>query len=255
MDQINKKANRAKTSKTFDELDLIPSHVAVIMDGNGRWAECNSIKRSEGHKAGMNQVKVIAKHASKRGVKALTLYAFSTENWKRPLNEVNYLMQLPVDFFNSFMPEIMKADIKVMMIGSEKDLPRKTRKIIAEAVKRSENNSGMVLNFAVNYGGRYEIIDAVKKISNSIQKKELKVEQINESVFEEFLMTSSLGDYRNVDLMIRTSGEQRLSNFLLWQNAYSEFYFSSLLWPDFNETAFDDALAAYQKRNRRYGGL
>ena len=171
MDQVNKKTNRFKSNQIVDEFDYIPNHVAVIMDGNGRWAEYKSIKRSEGHKAGMNQVKVIAKHASKRGVKALTLYAFSTENWKRPLSEVNYLMQLPVDFFNSFMPEIMEADIKVMMIGSEKDLPRKTRKIIEEAVKRSENNSGMILNFAVNYGGRFEIIEAIKEISNSIQKK------------------------------------------------------------------------------------
>ncbi|WP_245741818.1 isoprenyl transferase [Pisciglobus halotolerans] len=253
MNNIESRTEDAK--EYFDATGLIPEHVAIIMDGNGRWAKKRQLKRSAGHKAGMDQVKTIAKHASKRGVKVLTLYAFSTENWKRPLNEVNYLMQLPVDFFSSFMPEIMEADIKVMMIGHPSDLPKKTRKVMEKAIEETKDNNGMVLNFAVNYGGRKEILDAVKEIAIMVEKGALKADKINEKVFEEHLMTSSLSEQQNVDLMIRTSGEERLSNFLLWQNAYSEFHFSSLLWPDFGEVDFDEALRIYQKRNRRFGGL
>lgn len=239
----------------FSPDESVPEHVAIIMDGNGRWAKSRGFKRSAGHRAGMDQVKVIARHANKRGVKALTVYAFSTENWKRPLDEVNYLMQLPVEFFDEFMPEIMEAGIRVTMIGLHEKLPRKTKKVMERAIRETADNTGMILNFAVNYGGRNEIVEAVKAMAADISAGTLKAQKITEEDFEGYLMTSVLGSYQNVDYMIRTSGEERISNFMLWQNAYSEFYFSSLAWPDFDEKAFDEALAVYQKRQRRFGGL
>lgn len=239
----------------FSPEGCVPNHVAIIMDGNGRWAKNRGFKRSAGHRAGMDQVKTIARHANKRGVKALTVYAFSTENWKRPLDEVNYLMQLPVEFFDDFMPEIMEAGIKVTMIGLHEKLPRKTKKVMERAIKETAENTGMILNFAVNYGGRNEIFEAAKAMASDISAGVLKVQKMTEEDFERYLMTAVLGDYQNVDYMIRTSGEERISNFMLWQNAYSEFYFSSLAWPDFDEKAFDEALAVYQKRQRRFGGL
>lgn len=238
-----------------EETETIPDHVAIIMDGNGRWAKSRGMKRSFGHKAGMDQVKVIAKHANKRGVKVLTVYAFSTENWKRPLEEVNFLMKLPVEFFDSFMPEIMEENIKVTMIGSTEKLPRKTRKVMEKAVEESKENTGLILNFAVNYGGRSELLEAAKAIATDIAAGKLKSSKVTEKEFEQYLMTSAIAPYQNVDYMIRTSGEERISNFMLWQNAYSEFYFTSLAWPDFGETAFDDALGEYQKRQRRFGGI
>lgn len=240
---------------TFSQEGIIPNHVAVIMDGNGRWAKQRGLKRSLGHKEGMNQVQTIAKHANKRGVKALTVYAFSTENWKRPLDEVNYLMQLPVEFFDTFMPEIMEANIKVTMIGFSDKLPRKTRKVMENAIKDTKDNTGMILNFAVNYGGRSEILAAAKALAKDAAEGKINLHKVTEEDFEPYLMSSVLGEYQDVDYMIRTSGEERISNFMLWQNAYSEFYFSSLAWPDFDEKAFDEALAVYQKRQRRFGGL
>lgn len=240
---------------TFSQEGIIPNHVAVIMDGNGRWAKQRGLKRSLGHKEGMNQVQTIAKHANKRGVKALTVYAFSTENWKRPLDEVNYLMQLPVEFFDTFMPEIMEANIKVTMIGFSDKLPRKTRKVMENAIKDTKDNTGMILNFAVNYGGRSEILAAAKALAKDAAEGKINLHKVTEEDFEPYLMSSVLGEYQDVDYMIRTSGEERISNFMLWQNAYSEFYFSALSWPDFNEQAFDEALAVYQKRQRRFGGV
>lgn len=252
-------SNQEKESYTeegiFSQEGSIPNHVAVIMDGNGRWAKSRGLKRSLGHKAGMDQVKTIAKHANKRGVKALTVYAFSTENWKRPLDEVNYLMQLPVEFFDTFMPEIMEANIKVTMIGIPDKLPRKTKKVMENAIKETAGNTGMILNFAVNYGGRSEILAAAKELAKDIAAGKKNLHKVTEEDFEQYLMSSVLGEYQEVDYMIRTSGEERISNFMLWQNAYSEFYFSSLAWPDFNEKAFDEALAVYQKRQRRFGGV
>ena len=240
---------------TFSQEGIIPNHVAVIMDGNGRWAKQRGLKRSLGHKEGMNQVQTIAKHANKRGVKTLTVYAFSTENWKRPIDEVNYLMQLPVEFFDTFMPEIMEANIKVTMIGFSDKLPRKTRKVMENAIKDTKDNTGMILNFAVNYGGRSEILAAAKALAKDAAEGKINLHKVTEEDFEPYLMSSVLGEYQNVDYMIRTSGEERISNFMLWQNAYSEFYFSALAWPDFNEQAFDEALAIYQKRQRRFGGV
>lgn len=254
MNKDDKEENMNETAPYLPE-ESVPNHVAIIMDGNGRWAKNKGMKRSDGHKAGMDQVKVIAKHANKRGVKVLTVYAFSTENWKRPLDEVNFLMRLPVEFFDSFMPEIMEAHIKVTMIGSSEKLPKKTRQVMEKAIEESKNNTGMILNFAVNYGGRSELVEAAKAMAEDVAAGKLKSHKVTENDFENYLMTSAIAPYQNVDYMIRTSGEERISNFMLWQNAYSEFYFTSLAWPEFDVTAFDDALGEYQKRQRRFGGI
>lgn len=243
------------TTVSFSIDETIPQHIAIIMDGNGRWAQKKFMPRVAGHKEGMNTVKKVTKRASQIGVKVLSLYAFSTENWKRPDEEVNFLMQLPVDFFDTFVPELMEQNVKVQVIGFTDQLPKHTRNAVEKAVSDTEKNTGMVLNFALNYGGRSELIEASKILAQKVKAGEIEVEDITESLFEESLMTHALKEYQNVDFMIRTSGEERISNFMLWQNAYSEFYFSQVLWPDFNEQALEQAIGVYQKRHRRFGGL
>ncbi|WP_414840216.1 isoprenyl transferase [Carnobacterium sp. TMP28] len=239
----------------FDKLDEIPAHVAIIMDGNGRWAQKKLLPRIAGHKEGMNTVKKITKRSSQIGIKVLTLYAFSTENWRRPDPEVNFLMQLPVDFFDAFVPDLIKENIKVQVIGFTDQLPAHTQKAVMQAIEDTKNNTGMILNFALNYGSRSEMIEATKQIAKMVKDNRLDSEEIDETIFESHLMTASLGDYQEVDFMIRTSGEERMSNFLLWQNAYSEFYFTKELWPDFNEQSLENAVSVYQKRHRRFGAL
>ncbi|WP_313468088.1 isoprenyl transferase, partial [Carnobacterium sp.] len=238
-----------------NEAEKIPHHIAIIMDGNGRWAQKKFLPRIAGHKEGMNTVKKITKRASQIGVKVLTLYAFSTENWKRPDTEVSFLMQLPVDFFDTFVPDLIKENVKVQVIGFTDQLPIHTKKAVEQAIEDTKNNTGMILNFALNYGSRSEMLEATKQIAEQVKAGELAVEDINEVVFEQQLMTTTLGEYQDVDYMIRTSGEERISNFLLWQNAYSEFYFTKILWPDFDEAALEQAIGVYQTRHRRFGGL
>jgi len=232
-----------------------PSHVAIIMDGNGRWAEQQGQPRKVGHEEGMEAVRRVTRRASERGIDVLTLYAFSTENWKRPPQEVHFLMQLPIRFFDTFVPELQEKNVKVNMIGFEDKVPTSTKKAISKAMEQTKDNTGMILNFAFNYGGRAEILEATKELCKKVASNELSVDDIDERLFEEHLMTHSIGDYQDVDLLIRSSGEQRLSNFLLWQNAYSEFYFSELLWPEFNGDVLDEALLSYKNRQRRYGAL
>lgn len=238
-----------------EKINYVPNHVAIIMDGNGRWAKERQLPRVAGHKAGMNNVRTIAKAASNMNIKVLTLYAFSTENWKRPLDEVNYLMNLPIIFFNKFVPELIDNNIKVNIMGNLSKLPLKTQKVCYKAMKQTKNNSGMILNFAFNYGGRSDIVAAVQKIINKVLSQKINIEDINESTISNNLMTSFLNDYADPDLLIRTSGEQRISNFLLWQIAYSELIFTNCYWPDFNEDKFKDSILEYQQRNRRFGGL
>lgn len=221
-------------------------HVAIIMDGNGRWAKKQNQKRTFGHLSGSENVRNIALAANKLNIKVLTLYAFSTENWKRPLEEVDYLMKLPEVFFNRFMDELMREGIKIMAIGDLSRFPANTRRVLLSAIEKTKNNQGLVLNFAMNYGGRDEIIRAVKKII------EEKITDIDEQSFEKYLMTAGLPP---VDLMIRTSGEQRISNFLLWQLAYSELIFTDVSWPEFKEDDLADAIRQFESRNRRFGGL
>lgn len=233
----------------------VPKHVAIIMDGNGRWAKERGLKRTEGHREGMEAIRRVAHHAANRRVKVLTLYAFSTENWKRPPQEVHYLMKLPVEFFDRFVPELIENNIRVHMMGIEEKVPSSTLKSIHKAMDETKHCTGMVLNFAFNYGGRLEITEAIKTIAQDVLEGQVAVRDIDEELIAQQLFSNDLAPYSDIDLMIRTSGEQRLSNFMLWQNAYSEFYFAEKNWPDFNGELFDQALSSYQQRHRRYGGL
>lgn len=240
----------------FDRKGPVPGHVAVIMDGNGRWAQNRRLPRIAGHKEGMNTVKKVTKHASKLGIKVLTLYAFSTENWKRPTDEVSFLMQLPVDFFDTFVPELIKENVKVQVMGYKEFLPAHTQDAVERAIEQTKNNTGMILNFALNYGSRAEILTAVKEIALKTANKQLSAEEITETTIADHLMTGYLTkELRDPELLIRTSGEERISNFLLWQIAYSELFFTDALWPDFNDELLENALASFQNRNRRFGGI
>lgn len=236
-------------------LGNVPNHVAIIMDGNGRWAQAKGLKRTEGHQEGMEAIRRITKSASRNGVKVLTLYAFSTENWKRPPLEVKFLMDLPIKFFDRFVPELIENNVKVTTIGLSSRVPSPTQQAIDKVVEQTKDNTGMILNFAFNYGSRNEMTEAIKLIAKDVKDNKLNEQDINEELVEQYLYTKTLAPYSDVDLLIRTSGEQRLSNFLLWQNAYSEFYFSKLNWPDFDDYTFCKILVEYQQRNRRYGGL
>lgn len=236
-------------------LKNIPQHIAIIMDGNGRWAKKRTLPRIAGHKEGMNNVKTIAIAANKLGVKVLTLYAFSTENWGRPSTEVNFLMKLPVDFFGVFMPDLMKNNIKVIATGLIEKVPKKTKEVIQQAVEATKNNTGMQLNFAFNYGGRADIIEATKKIAQEVADSKIKVEDITDDVFEKSLLTSGLQELADPDLLIRTSGEMRISNFMLWQLAYTEMVFDDVFWPDYTSDNLKNDILEYQNRNRRFGKL
>ncbi|WP_442599530.1 isoprenyl transferase [Neobacillus sp. D3-1R] len=230
----------------------VPSHIAIIMDGNGRWAKKRALPRVAGHHEGMKVVRKITKLANELGVDVLTLYAFSTENWKRPKSEVDYLMKLPEEFLGTFLPELIEENVQVKMIGHKDKLPSFTLNAIEKAIEKTKNNNGLILNFALNYGSRVEIIEAVKHVLNDCKSGILKENELTEDVFSSYLMTSELSD---PDLLIRTSGEIRLSNFMLWQLAYSEFWFTETLWPDFKEEDLLDAVNAFQNRQRRFGGV
>ncbi|MBF1209112.1 MAG: isoprenyl transferase [Gemella morbillorum] len=246
------KKNRLEEKIEEKKLKKIPTHVAIIMDGNGRWAKKRNMPRVKGHYEGMQTVKKITKYASKLGIQYLTLYAFSTENWARPKEEVSYLMDLPEKMFTSFMPELMENNVKVEVIGVVEKLPENTRKAVEDAIEQTKNNTGLKLIFALNYGSKDEIVTAVKRIAQGAANNEYKVEEIDEQLISDNLFTKDTPD---PDLLIRTSGEQRISNFLLWQIAYSEFIFTKVAWPDFVEEEFYKALLEYQSRDRRFGGL
>lgn len=243
--------NKISFSKDGD----IPRHIAIIMDGNGRWAQARHLPRIAGHKEGMNTVKKITTYASKLGVKVLTLYAFSTENWKRPSSEVEFLMKLPVDFFDVFVPELVKENVKVTVMGYKEYLPKHTQKAVENAIEQTKDNTGMVLNFALNYGSRAEILTAVNKLLEEV-KQGKDIEEVDEEMFSNYLMTASLPKkMQDPDLLIRTSGEERISNFLLWQIAYSELFFTDSYWPDFSLENLEEAIGSFQQRQRRFGGL
>lgn len=239
-------------AKNEMELHTIPKHIGIIMDGNGRWAKKKGLPRVAGHKEGMDNVKRIVRVANSYHVEILTLYAFSTENWKRPSAEVEYLMRLPSDFFHYYLPELIEENVQIRTIGNIEKLPKHTYQAIMKAKEATKKNSGLILNIAINYGGRNEIIEAVKAISEDVLQNNLAIDDINESMFGNYLSTSNLVD---PDLLIRTSGELRLSNYLLWQSAYSELWFTDTLWPDFGVEEFKQALYDYQQRKRRFGGL
>ncbi|MFC5472050.1 isoprenyl transferase [Cohnella suwonensis] len=239
-------------SEALPEGDNVPEHVAIIMDGNGRWAKARGLPRVAGHHNGMKAVKRVTKAADRIGVKVLTLYAFSTENWKRPQSEVEYIMKLPQEFLSLELGELIENNVQVRMMGRRELLPVHTLAAIEEAIERTKNNTGLILNFALNYGSRLEIVDAVKALAKQAAAGELNPEDIGEADICGQLLSSGL---RDPDLLIRTSGELRLSNFMLWQLAYSEFWFTDMYWPEFDEQHLYDAVREYQRRARRYGGL
>jgi undecaprenyl diphosphate synthase len=249
--------NQNNSSTLRDKIEEIkklpvPEHVAIIMDGNGRWAKKRALPRIAGHYEGMKVVRKTTMLANDLGIKVLTLYAFSTENWKRPKNEVDYLMKLPEEFLSSYLPELVANNVQVKMMGYKDQLPDHTLRAIENAMEQTKNNTGLVLNFALNYGSRAEILDAVNQVLNEYKSGILKETEIDEQLFSSYLMTSNFAD---PDLLIRTSGEIRLSNFMLWQLAYSEFWFTDVLWPDFSDKHLIEAIEGYQKRQRRFGGI
>ncbi|MGC8805553.1 MAG: isoprenyl transferase [Candidatus Ratteibacteria bacterium] len=226
----------------------IPVHVAIIMDGNGRWAQAKGLPRIAGHKEGISSVRKVVKVATDTGVKYLTLYSFSTENWKRPPGEVEFLFSLMETTLAKEMKELHDNNIRVRFIGRIRAVPEKLQKLIRNTEELTANNTGLNLTFAVNYGGRQEIIDAFKRFVNS----NYSIDKLDELSLREFLYCPELPD---VDLVIRTAGEQRLSNFLIWQSIYAEFYFTDTLWPDFSEVDFKKAMDEFTRRKRRFGGL
>ncbi len=230
----------------------IPYHVAVIMDGNGRWAKKKGKLRIFGHKNGVQSVREIIEAAAEIGVKVLTLYAFSTENWSRPKKEVDTLMTLLASSLKKELKSLQKNNIQLRAIGDLINLPKQARKELEEVIKKTASNDRMILNLALSYGSRNEIVNAVKSISKKVVNNELKIENIDKKTINNHLYTFSLPD---VDFLIRTSGEQRISNFLLWQIAYAELYFTETLWPDFRKQDFYDAISEYQSRERRYGKI
>ena len=229
----------------------VPEHIAIIMDGNGRWAKKRALPRIAGHHEGMKVVRKMTMLANKLGIKTLTLYAFSTENWKRPKNEVDYLMKLPEEFLGTFLPELIEENVQVRMMGYKDQLPEHTLNAVEKAIEDTKNNNGLVLNFALNYGSRAEILDAVKQVLNDCNKWNTEGNRIRR---ESLFLLFNDRKFADPDLLIRTSGEIRLSNFMLWQLAYSEFWFTDVLWPDFSEKHLLEAIEAFQNRQRRFGG-
>ncbi|WP_331274043.1 isoprenyl transferase [Capillibacterium thermochitinicola] len=230
----------------------LPTHVAIIMDGNGRWARKRNLPRTAGHEAGLQVAREITQECVRLGIKYLTLYAFSTENWKRPKQEVSFLMNLFYQSLQQVATELHNEDVRIRFIGNKDQLPAKLTALITEVEARTAQNKKLTLNLAINYGGRSEIIRAVRELVKKAQKEGLAPETITEEQFARFLFTT---DQPDPDLLIRTSGEQRISNFMLWQTAYTELYFTSTLWPDFSPAEFRAALAAYKTRSRRFGGI
>lgn len=234
------------------DLTNVPQHIAFIMDGNGRWAKERNMPRTFGHKEGAKTIRKVALAANKLGIKAMTIYAFSTENFSRPEEEVNFIFKLPKEFFHLYLKELIDNNVKISMIGHLEKAPKNTQDIIQDAINKTKHNTGLNLCFAFIYGGRDEIIHATKQLCNKVVDHKIAIDEIDEKIFESHLMTKDLPP---VDLMIRTSGEQRLSNYLLWQLAYAEFVFTDVKWPDFNEEHLVEVILNYQNRNRRFGGL
>lgn len=232
--------------------DNLPKHIAIIMDGNGRWAQKKFKPRLFGHKAGIETLREIIRTSSDIGVKILTVYAFSTENWKRPKTEVDGLMKLLVEYFNKEIHELHANRVKINILGQRATLPNKVKDSVDNAMELTMNNPGLQLNIAINYGGRDEIIKGIKNLYTHLMENKGSIDDINEESFSQYLFTK---DTEDPDLIIRTSGEQRLSNFLIWQSAYSELWFTDVLWPDFSKFDLFQAIFDFQKRKRKYGGL
>ena len=246
---IDKKYN--DLSKRIDK-QKIPEHIAIIMDGNGRWATKKGLPRTYGHKRGVSVLKEILKVSKKLGCKILTVYAFSTENWTRPVKEVDFLINLFSEVLRNEIEEIHDESTKIKFIGDLTPFPETLKNIITSSESLTKNNNKFLLNVCVNYGGRQEIVKVAKELALKSSSGEIKPSEVNEDLFNSELLTRGIKD---PELLIRTSGEQRISNFLLWQLAYSEIHISDVLWPDFNECEFLKAIIDYQSRNRRFGGI
>ena len=242
---------KRKPPKTRQDFKKLPRHVAIIMDGNGRWAKKHKLNVAMGHRQGTETLREIIRHTDDLGIEALSIYAFSTENWNRSKEEVAALMQLILDFFASEIDELDAKNVRILILGDKADLPPKQREVLLQAEERTGKNTGLKLNIALNYGGRAELVRAAQELAMLVQTGELSPSMINEKTLADHLYTRGQPD---VDLMIRTSGEMRLSNFLLYQCAYAEFLFSTVLWPDFSVQDYDEALIAFGGRERRFGG-
>ena len=248
----NKVKNNIEVDTTGLDMNNIPQHIAIIMDGNGRWAKAQGKVRTFGHQAGAETLKTIVRAADKLGVKVISAYAFSTENWKRPVTEVNFIMELLSRYLTNEIEEFNENNVQVRFIGSRDGLPEIVKEKMDHAIEETRNNTGIILNLAINYGGQAEILHAVKTIAAEAAAGILAVEDINNQVVEEHLYTSGLPA---PDLLIRPGGDLRISNFLLWQIAYAEIWTTKTFWPDFTPEHLVDAILAFQGRERRFGGL
>jgi len=240
-----------KSALTKEDFTRLPRHVAIIMDGNGRWAKKHKLGVALGHRQGVETLREIIRHTDDLGIGSLSIYAFSTENWNRSPEEVGALMQLILDFFASEIDELDEKNVRIRILGEKSSFPEKQRETLIRAEERTGDNTGLNLNICLNYGGRAELARAARLIAQDVQEGRLTLEDIGEKTVTDHLYTAGQPD---VDLMIRTSGEMRLSNFLLWQCAYAEFLFPTVLWPDFTVADYDEALAAFGGRERRFGG-
>lgn len=229
----------------------VPRHVAIIMDGNGRWAQKRGLKRTKGHQKGADVLKEISEYVYDKGIKVLSVFAFSTENWKRDKEEVDYLMDLFLKAFKKNFDSIKKKGVKVVFSGVKNKLSDKVLKAMEKMTLETKDNKNGIFNICLNYGGQDEIVEASKKICNDVKENKIDIGDINSNMFNKYMFN----DLPPIDLMIRTSGEYRISNFMLWQLAYSELYFTDVLWPDFNKEEFDKAIESFSNRDRRFGGV
>jgi undecaprenyl diphosphate synthase len=241
-------------NKSEYEIDTgnMPVHIAIIMDGNGRWAKRRGLSRSLGHREGANALRKVTEYCNDLGIKYLTVYAFSTENWKRPKNEVDKLMELLLEYLKNADKDLAGKNVRIKVIGDKSGLSQDIQKQIDRVEKNTQSNTGLVLNIALNYGSRNEILHTVKSIIKDCKDGKLALESVDEQLFSKRLYTDGIPD---PDLLIRPSGEQRISNFLLWQLAYTELWYSNILWPDFRKKHLLEAIKDYQNRNRRFGGI
>lgn len=245
-------ARKSRAHREMIEPELLPVHIGIIMDGNGRWAKKRGLPRQAGHAAGAQVFRKITKYCEKRGIRYLTVYAFSTENWKRPKNEVDAIMNLLRDYLKESLADFEAENIRTRFIGDLSPLAPDIREMIEEAEVKTAGKTGMCLNIAVNYGGRPEIVQAVRRLAQEVRGGALRAEDIDEETLSAHLYTAGQPD---PDLILRPSGEYRLSNFMIWQSAYAEYVFMDILWPDFTPDDLEAALAEYARRNRRFGGI
>lgn len=245
-------AKKSRGSSKAIDPEKLPRHIAIIMDGNGRWAKKRLMPRTMGHRAGMSSLKKIVRSCDELGIGILTVFAFSTENWKRPKDEVDYLMQLLIEFLRKELDELYKENVRINVLGDVEAVPRECQVEIKQAVELTRDNTGLKFNIALNYGARQEILDAAKKAAALVMNQEMNLDDLNEEIFSGLLYTEDMPD---PDLLIRTAGEKRISNFMLWQIAYTELVVLDTLWPDVTPQDLVNAIIEYQRRDRKFGGL